>query len=68
MDIVDYVDENINLVKRCNILFFTGGDQLRNNLICCGEEICGACSIDLNGVKVKTCKTQVNSREYLKSI
>ena len=56
MDIVDYVDENIKLAVS------------NNNLICCGEGICGACSIDLNGVKVKTCKTQVNSREYLKSI
>ncbi len=51
-----YVDENIKLAVS------------NNNLICCGEGICGACSIDLNGVKVKTCKTQVNSREYLKSI
>lgn len=56
MDIVDSIDENIKLAVS------------NNNLICCGEGICGACSINLNGVKVKTCKTQVNSREYLKSI
>ena len=56
MDIVDLVDENIKLAVS------------NNNLICCGEGICGACSINLNGVKVKTCKAQVNSREYLKSI
>lgn len=56
MDIVDSIDENIKLAVS------------NNNLICCGEGICGACSIDLNGVKVKTCKTQVNSREYLKNI
>lgn len=56
MDIVDSIDENIKLAVS------------NNNLICCGEGICGACCIDLNGVKVKACKTQVNSREYLKSI
>lgn len=56
MDIVDSIDENIKLAVS------------NNNLICCGEGICGACSIDLNGVKVKTCKTQVKSREYLKNI
>lgn len=56
MDIVDLVDENIKLAVS------------NNNLICCGEGICGACSINLNGVKVKTCKAQVNSREYLNSI
>ena len=56
MDIVDSIDENIKLAVS------------NSNLICCGEGICGACSINLNGVKVKTCKTQVNSREYLKSI
>ena len=56
MDIVDLVDENIKLAVS------------NNNLICCGEGICGACSISLNGVSVKTCKAQVDSREYLKSI
>ena len=56
MNIVDDIDENIKLAVS------------NNNLICCGEGICGACSINLNGVKVKTCKTQVNSREFLKSI
>ena len=56
MDIVDSIDENIKLAVS------------NNNLICCGEGICGACCIDLNGVKVKSCKTQINSREYLKSI
>lgn len=56
MDIVDSIDENIKLAVS------------NNNLICCGEGICGACCIDLNGVKIKSCKTQINSREYLKSI
>ena len=53
MNIIDAIDENIKLAVS------------NNNLICCGEGICGACCIDLNGVKVKT---QINSREYLKSI
>lgn len=56
MNIIDAIDENIKLAVS------------NNNLICCGEGICGACCIDLNGVKVKSCKTQINSREYLKSI
>ncbi len=56
MDIVDLVDENIKL------------SVSNNNLICCGEGICGACSVNLNGMKIKTCKAQVDSREYLKSI
>lgn len=56
MNIVDSIDENIKLAVS------------NNNLICCGEGMCGACSIDLNGVRVKTCKAQVNSREYLRSI
>ena len=56
MEIVDSIDENIKLAVS------------NNNLICCGEGICGACSINLNGVKVKSCKTQIDSREYLKSL
>ncbi|WP_195250822.1 hypothetical protein [Romboutsia sp. 1001713B170207_170306_H8] len=35
-----------------------------NNLICCGEGICGACTINLNGEKIKTCKTQINSKDF----
>lgn len=32
-----------------------------NNAICCGEGICGSCVVyDLNGVPIKTCKTQMN--------
>ena len=38
MNIVDAIDENIKLAVS------------NNNLICCGEGICGACCIDLNGV------------------
>ena len=34
-----YVTENINLVKRCSVLFFTGGDQLRITSILGGTPI-----------------------------
>ena len=37
MDIVDSIDENINLAVS------------NNNLICCGEGICGGCTVRLNG-------------------
>ena len=37
-----------------------------NNLICCGEGICGACTINLNGEKIKSCKAQINSRDFLR--
>ena len=55
MDIVDSVDENINLAIS------------NNNLICCGEGVCGACTIDVNGQKVKSCKAQIDSRDFLNS-
>lgn len=56
MELVDSIDENIKLAIS------------NNNLICCGEGICGACTININGQRVKTCKAQVDSREYLKTI
>lgn len=56
MGLVDSVDEDIKL------------SISNNNLICCGEGICGACSMNINGQMVKTCKAQVDSRDYLKSI
>ena len=55
MDIVNLVDENINLAIS------------NSNLICCGEGICGACTIDINGEKVKSCKAQIDSRVFLNS-
>lgn len=37
-----------------------------NNGFCCGEGICGSCSIHLkNGKSVKTCKTQLSVREAM---
>lgn len=56
MELVDTVDNNIKLAIS------------NNNLICCGEGICGACTINLNGERVKTCKSQVNSRDYLNTL
>lgn len=56
MNIVDSVDKNIKFAIS------------NNNLICCGEGVCGACVININGCQVKTCKAQLDSREYLNSI
>ncbi len=56
MNIVDSVDKNIKFAIS------------NNNLICCGEGICGACVVNMNGCQVKTCKAQLDSREYLHSI
>ena len=37
-----------------------------NNEICCGEGVCGGCTIRLlNGVRVKTCKTQLEARKVI---
>lgn len=37
-----------------------------NNEICCGEGVCGGCTIRLSdGVRVKTCKTQVEARKVI---
>jgi NAD(P)H-flavin reductase len=55
MDIVDSVDKEINLAVS------------NSNLICCGEGVCGACTIDVNGQKVKSCKAQIDSRDFLNS-
>ena len=37
-----------------------------NNLICCGEGICGACTVNVNGERIKSCKAQINSRDFLR--
>ncbi|SHJ72721.1 sulfide/dihydroorotate dehydrogenase-like FAD/NAD-binding protein [Tepidibacter formicigenes] len=54
MNLVDEVDEKIPLAIT------------NNNLICCGEGLCGACIVNIKGEKIKTCKTQVEPRIYLK--
>lgn len=54
MNIVDSVDDKISLAIT------------NNNLICCGEGVCGACIINIKGEKIKTCKTQIEPRVYLK--
>ncbi|MEJ8553121.1 hypothetical protein [Tepidibacter sp. Z1-5] len=54
MNIVDSIDDTINLAIT------------NNNLICCGEGICGACIVNVKGEKIKTCKTQIEPRVYLK--
>lgn len=37
-----------------------------NNEICCGEGICGGCTVRLrDGTRTKTCKTQVDSRKII---
>ncbi|OPJ57254.1 sulfide/dihydroorotate dehydrogenase-like FAD/NAD-binding protein [Alkalithermobacter paradoxus] len=54
MDIVDSIDESISLVIS------------NNNLMCCGEGICGACAVKINDQVVKACKTQIEPRLYLK--
>ncbi len=54
LDLVDEIDENIPFV------------MTNNNLICCGEGLCGACIVKIKGEKVRTCKTQVEPRVYLK--
>lgn len=52
-DIVDSIDDTIKL------------SISNNNLICCGEGMCGACGIEINGEIVKTCKSQIDSRIFL---
>ncbi|RDY24761.1 sulfide/dihydroorotate dehydrogenase-like FAD/NAD-binding protein [Romboutsia maritimum] len=56
MNIVDEVSEDIKL------------SISNNNLICCGEGICGACTVRINGEKMKSCKSQIDSREFLKTL
>lgn len=55
MDIVDEYSKDIKFAIS------------NNNLICCGEGICGACIVNVNGEKVKSCKMQINSRDFLNS-
>lgn len=56
LQLVDKIDENIKFAIP------------NNNLICCGEGICGACTIRLNNCRIKTCKAQMNGREFLSNL
>ncbi|MGL6107388.1 2Fe-2S iron-sulfur cluster-binding protein [Romboutsia sp.] len=56
MNIVNMIDEELKL------------SVSNNNLICCGEGICGACAININGQKLKTCKSQIDSRDFLNTL
>ena len=56
MKLVDSVDENIRFAIA------------NNNLIVCGEGICGGCTVVVNGKRIKSCKAQINGRDYLKSL
>ena len=37
-----------------------------NNLICCGEGLCGSCIVKVEGKNIRTCKTQIEPRKYLR--
>ncbi|HSQ33490.1 MAG TPA: 2Fe-2S iron-sulfur cluster-binding protein, partial [Peptostreptococcaceae bacterium] len=56
MEIVDEVDEDIRLVIT------------NNNLISCGEGICGACTVKVNGQRLKSCKAQIEPRYFLREV
>lgn len=56
MNTIDAVNEEIKLVIP------------NNNLICCGEGICGSCTVNLNGERVKSCKSQIDSKVFLKTL
>lgn len=56
MKLVDSIDENIRFAIA------------NNNLIVCGEGICGGCTVIVNGKRIKSCKAQIDARDYLKSL
>ena len=78
--LINYIkNNNISFVYSCGLIYFNKSilklvdsidDKIKfaipnNNLICCGEGICGACTIRLNNCRIKTCKAQMNGREFL---
>lgn len=56
MNVIDSISKDIKLVIP------------NNNLICCGEGICGSCTVNLNGQRIKSCKAQIDSRVYLNKL
>lgn len=75
-------DNDISFVYSCGLIYFNKSmlklvDSIdsnikfaipNNNLICCGEGMCGACTIRLDSCRVKTCKAQLNGREFLSNL
>ncbi|SES70044.1 hypothetical protein SAMN05660297_00299 [Natronincola peptidivorans] len=50
----DKIFSSIENLKEINTV------MTNNNEICCGEGICGSCTVyDLNGIPIRTCKTQI---------
>ena len=81
--LIDYIiKNNVTFVYSCGLIPFNKtilnmihniDEKIKfaipnNNLICCGEGICGACTIRLNGCRVKTCKSQMNGRDFLRGL
>ena len=68
INVVRKLLENKNTVEvfiNKNSIILEEVTEKLNNLICCGEGICGACTVNLNGERVKSCKAQINSRNLL---
>lgn len=54
----------INIIDELNINPYLA--VTNNNEICCGEGICGGCTIRLkDGTKAKACKTQIDSKKII---
>ena len=81
--LINYIKDNdISFVYSCGLIYFNKSilelvDSIDNNikfaipnnhLICCGEGMCGACTVRLNNCRIKTCKAQMNGREFLSNL
>lgn len=81
--LINYIrNNNISFVYSCGLIYFNKYilqlvDQIdekikfaipNNNLICCGEGMCGACTVRLNNCRIKTCKAQMNGRDFLSNL
>lgn len=81
--LINYLkNNNISFVYSCGLIYFNKDilqliDSIdnkikfaipNNNLICCGEGICGACTVRLNNCRIKTCKAQINGRDFINSL
>ncbi len=75
-------NEKVSFVYSCGLIYFNNDilqlvDNIdknikfaipNNNLICCGEGVCGACTVRLNNCRIKSCKAQINGREFLSNL